>query len=169
MSTPSETQPVARLKKLAERARNRYEFYQREHKKYRRYALLWRIAIGFLGAAGIVLLGLNVPSPYETPLKNVALVTNALVTFLAMLETYRDDRANYVRMAVTFKAFRRLELEIEDALAGAPTEADAAQLAKELLEIQRAHDLDWEAHRRSQEQPQDQDQPGTRAGAGASG
>jgi len=160
------------LKSLLARTQKRRADYERHHHSYRRWAFAWRLAIGLLGAAGTVLLGLDVSGlgaddarQVQTLFKNTALVAAAMVTFLSMLESYRDDRSNYVRMATTFKAFRRLEFEIEQALSGSPTEAEVARLAGAFLEIQREHDLDWETQRRSQGKAPDQGQdPNPKAG-----
>jgi len=140
----------ARLSDLLERAKHAESYYDGHQRRFRRFAWRWRLGIGVLSATGTILLGVTVSAGVAPVLKNLALVTSALVTFLAMLESYRDDRSNYVRMAATFKALRRLRFEIEDQLAAAPTKHEIDRLAADFLAIQRAHDEAWVESRQRQ-------------------
>jgi uncharacterized membrane protein len=144
------TPSVARLRALLDQTTRQEKYYEETQQRYRALAIRWRLSIGAFSAITTVLLGVTAPA-IEVVLKNVAMGASALVTFVSMIEAYRDDRSNYVRMAATFKAFRRLRFEIEDLLASPKQRPEEVErLKSEFAAIQLAHDTGWVESRQRQ-------------------
>ncbi|MBN1452111.1 MAG: DUF4231 domain-containing protein [Anaerolineales bacterium] len=86
---------------------------ERQAKKYRQRAFAVRLASAILGALVTIFLGVHVDTPNDQLLKNLALVSGALIAVVNAIESFSRDRALWLGRQMTLLKLYDLEDQIE--------------------------------------------------------
>ena len=95
------------------------EFFNYVQINNKKKAFLLKMAATLFGILTTVLLGLQVPEQTAGILKNVALITSALVTLFSAADAFFNHRALWIRYTVTLAQLDIVKTELEYVTAGA--------------------------------------------------
>jgi hypothetical protein len=130
-----------------------YQFYQRDN---RRKAFLLKIIATAFGLLTTVLLGLqlseNTPESTTLIIKNVAIVTSALVTFVNAVDAFFNHRALWIRYTTTLSQLDVIKTQLDYLVAGSgqePKEKDIDQLFERYRSILDETNSSWAELRKS--------------------
>lgn len=90
------------------------EGFGQRRQETRRMAFRLRIGVVTCGAITTILLGLHsLPTSWQPVLKDLALISSALVTFIGAIDAFYNYRALWVRYTVTYTNLRAIEANLD--------------------------------------------------------
>jgi len=97
------------------------EKYDSDRSRHKRLALWLKMSTSALGALSTVLLGWQNAGVYTVALKNLALMSSALITVVAAYDAFFDPRKLWVRETFVLNSLKDLKREWDLATAMRPT------------------------------------------------